>query len=76
MGFYGVYIAILIFYFAFIYLMFPETKRLSAEEASRVFDFDRKGRPRDRTLDVETVAKNDLDNEKLSKITSEAEKKA
>ncbi|KAL9947568.1 hypothetical protein ACHAP6_007711 [Verticillium nonalfalfae] len=52
------------------------TKRLSAEEASRVFDFDRKGRPRDRTLDVETVAKNDLDNEKLSKITSEAEKKA
>lgn len=25
--------------------MFPETKRLSAEDASRVFDSDRKGRP-------------------------------
>lgn len=25
--------------------MFPETKRLSAEDASRVFDYDRKGRP-------------------------------
>ncbi|KAG7133769.1 Lactose permease like protein [Verticillium longisporum] len=74
--YYGVYIAILIFYFAFIYLMLPETKRLSAEEASRVFDFDRKGRPRDRTLDVETVTENDLDNEKLSKTTFEGEKKA
>lgn len=39
------YIAILFFYFCFIYLMFPETKRLSAEDASRVFDNDRKGRP-------------------------------
>lgn len=25
--------------------MFLETKRLSAEDASRVFDYDRKGRP-------------------------------
>lgn len=33
--------------------MFPETKRLSAEDASRVFDFDREGRPLDKTVDVE-----------------------
>ncbi|KAJ4176362.1 hypothetical protein NW755_014451 [Fusarium falciforme] len=52
--YYAVYIGILIFYFCFIFLMFPETKRLSAEDASRVFDFDRKGRPLDKTtVDVE-----------------------
>jgi hypothetical protein len=48
---YAVYIAILGFYFWFIYFMFPETKRLSAEEASRVFDYDRKGFPLDRMTD-------------------------
>lgn len=32
------YVAILAFYLVFIFLVFPETKRLSAEEASRVFD--------------------------------------
>jgi hypothetical protein len=50
---YAVYIGILAFYFFFIYLMFPETKRLSAEDASRVFDFDRKGRPLGTMVDVE-----------------------
>ncbi|GFF57333.1 hexose transporter protein [Aspergillus udagawae] len=49
--YYAVYIAILGFYFWFIYFMFPETKRLSAEEASRVFDYDRKGFPLDRMTD-------------------------
>lgn len=33
--------------------MFPETKRLSAEDASKVFDFDRKGRPLGKIPDVE-----------------------
>ncbi|CAG7560652.1 unnamed protein product [Fusarium equiseti] len=51
--YYAVYIAILIFYFFFIFFMFPETKRLSAEDASKVFDFDRKGRPLTKTVHVE-----------------------
>lgn len=50
---YAVYIAILIFYFCFIFFMFPETKRLSAEEASKVFDFSRKGVSLDKTVNVE-----------------------
>jgi hypothetical protein len=50
---YAVYIGILVFYFFFIYLMFPETKRLSAEDASLVFDLDRKGRPLGKLVDVE-----------------------
>ncbi|KAJ5462934.1 sugar transporter [Penicillium sp. IBT 31633x] len=41
--YYAVYIGILAFYFGLIYFLFPETKRLSAEDASRVFDYDRKG---------------------------------
>jgi hypothetical protein len=48
---YAVYIGILIFYFCFIYFMFPETKRLSAEDASRVFDYNRKGLPFDKSVD-------------------------
>lgn len=40
---YAVYIGILAFYFCLIFFLFPETKRLSAEDASRVFDYDRKG---------------------------------
>ncbi|KAH7168190.1 hexose transporter protein [Fusarium sp. MPI-SDFR-AT-0072] len=51
--YYAVYIGILVFYFIFIFFMFPETKRLSAEEASKVFDFDRKGRPLEKTAQVE-----------------------
>lgn len=50
---YAVYIGILTFYFVFIFFMFPETKRLSAEDASRVFDLDRKGRPLDKSVHVE-----------------------
>ncbi|WWC89933.1 uncharacterized protein L201_004862 [Kwoniella dendrophila CBS 6074] len=53
--YYGVYIGILIFYFVFIFLLFPETKRLSAEEASRVFDYGRKGVPRASESDVENT---------------------
>ncbi|ADV25061.1 hexose transporter [Cryptococcus gattii Ru294] len=51
--YYGVYVAILAFYLVFIFLVFPETKRLSAEEASRVFD---QGRLRmsPKTRDVES----------------------
>ncbi|PLB53257.1 hexose transporter protein [Aspergillus steynii IBT 23096] len=41
--YYGVYIAILVFYIGLIFFMFPETKRLSAEDASRVFDYDKNG---------------------------------
>ncbi|UKZ91441.1 uncharacterized protein TrAFT101_006419 [Trichoderma asperellum] len=51
--YYAVYIAILVFYFCFIFFMFPETKRLSAEDASRVFDFDRKGRLLGKTVEAE-----------------------
>ncbi|KFY50102.1 hypothetical protein V495_00348 [Pseudogymnoascus sp. VKM F-4514 (FW-929)] len=50
--YYAVYIGILIFYFCFIFFIFPETKRLSAEDASRVFDYSRKG------LSLEKPAKN------------------
>ncbi|KAH9864966.1 hypothetical protein IAQ61_008912 [Plenodomus lingam] len=53
--YYAVYIGILIFYFVYIYFMCPETKRLSAEDASRVFDYDRKGNFRG-------VRKEDLEN--------------
>ncbi|KAM0081324.1 hypothetical protein ACKRZS_006509 [Fusarium odoratissimum] len=49
-------LGILIFYFCFIFFMFPETKRLSAEEASEVFDFDRHGRPLGKTVDSEQGA--------------------
>ncbi|EEU33847.1 uncharacterized protein NECHADRAFT_55951 [Fusarium vanettenii 77-13-4] len=55
--YYAVYIGILIFYFVFIFFMFPETKRLSAEDASKVFDFDRKGHPLGKAVDVERDAK-------------------
>ncbi|KAJ5116820.1 hexose transporter protein [Penicillium angulare] len=44
--YYGVYIAILVFYLGLVFFMFPETKRLSAEDASRAFDYDRQGRLR------------------------------
>jgi cbb3-type cytochrome oxidase subunit 3 len=43
---YSVYIAILIFYFVVIFFTFPETKRLSAEEASMVFDLTKGARMR------------------------------
>ncbi|KAF7171991.1 hypothetical protein CNMCM5623_004250 [Aspergillus felis] len=49
--YYAIYIAILGFYFCFIFFMFPETKHLSAEEASRIFDYDRKGFPLERLAD-------------------------
>lgn len=35
---YAVYLGILAFYFVFIYMVFPETKGLTAEAASQVFD--------------------------------------
>ncbi|CAG8898347.1 unnamed protein product [Penicillium egyptiacum] len=41
--YYAVYVGILAFYFGLIFFLFPETKRLSAEDASRMFDYDRKG---------------------------------
>lgn len=47
------YVAILAFYLVFIFLVFPETKRLSAEEASRVFD-QRERRTSSETGDVES----------------------
>lgn len=50
---YGLYIAILVGYGVFVYFMMPETKRLSAEDAARVFDYDRKGVLRDKVDDVE-----------------------
>ncbi|OWZ55894.1 hexose transporter protein [Cryptococcus neoformans 125.91] len=51
--YYAVYVAILAFYLVFIFLVFPETKRLSAEEASRVFD-QRERRTSSETGDVES----------------------
>lgn len=45
--------AILAFYLVFIFLVFPETKRLSAEEASRVFDQGKRGMSPE-TRDVES----------------------
>ncbi|KAH9875143.1 hypothetical protein J1614_004633, partial [Plenodomus biglobosus] len=56
--YYGVYIGILIFYFIYIYFMCPETKRLSAEDASRVFDYDRKG-------NLRGVRQEDLENPEM-----------
>lgn len=43
---YSVYIGILIFYFIAIYFTFPETKKLSAEQASTVFDMTKGARMR------------------------------
>lgn len=43
---YSVYIAILIFYFINIFFTFPETKKLSAEQASVVFDMTKGARMR------------------------------
>jgi hypothetical protein len=43
----------LVFYFCFIFFLFPETKRLSAEDASRAFDYDRNGFPLDKMEDAE-----------------------
>lgn len=37
-GSYAVYIAILLFYLAFAYFMYPETKHHSIEEVSTIFD--------------------------------------
>ncbi|KAB8073073.1 hexose transporter protein [Aspergillus leporis] len=51
--YYAVYIGILVFYFCFIFFLFPETKRLSAEDASRAFDYDRNGFPLDKMEDAE-----------------------
>lgn len=75
------YIGILVFYFCFIYLMFPETKRLSAEDASRVFDLDRKGRPLGNMADVEhaesgSAGQSDNEKEKgASKFAAQVEGK-
>ncbi|KAI5449604.1 hypothetical protein NCC49_004534 [Naganishia albida] len=44
--YYSVYIAILIFYFINIFFTFPETKKLSAEQASIVFDMTKGARMR------------------------------
>ncbi|KAL2129614.1 hypothetical protein VTI74DRAFT_7529 [Chaetomium olivicolor] len=73
--YYAVYIGILIFYFCFIFFMFPETKRLSAEDASRVFDLDKKGRPRGKTVDVEHNASQPENEKEASKSAREVEGK-
>lgn len=61
---YEVYIAILLFYFCFIFFMFPETKRLSAEDAARVFDYNRKGAVLDKAGDDVEQGPVSPDNEK------------
>lgn len=66
---YAVYIGILIFYFCFIFFIFPETKRLSAEDASRVFDYNRKGLPLEKSAkDVENGVASQ-DDEKLGSVS-------
>lgn len=61
--------------------MFPETKRLSAEDASRVFDLDRKGRPLGNMADVEhaesgSAGQSDNEKEKgASKFAAQVEGK-
>lgn len=69
---YSVYIVILILYFALIYLMFPETKRLSAEDASMAFDGDMKVLPlQEISRDVES-SDNTISREKqAAKIVAE-----
>ncbi|KAH2485573.1 hypothetical protein KXV28_001257 [Aspergillus fumigatus] len=62
--YYAVYIAILLFYFCFIFFMFPETKRLSAEDAARVFDYNRKGAVLDKAGDDVEQGPVSPDNEK------------
>lgn len=52
--YYGVFLAILTFYGVVIYFVFPETKRMSAEEASAVFD--QPHRFRRHAVDVEAPA--------------------
>lgn len=69
---YAVYIAILVFYFCFIFFMFPETKRLSAEDAARVFDYNRKGAALDKTDDdVEHSAVSPANEKQESEFVSE-----
>jgi hypothetical protein len=71
-----VYIAILIFYFVFIYLVFPETKRLSAEDASRAFDYDKNGVFRGaRNGDVEHESVADKKDEQMESIAVEEGKR-
>ena len=42
--YYAVYIVILSFYAALIFTVFPETKKLTAEQAAQVFDQGRHGK--------------------------------
>jgi len=56
---YAVYLGIIACYFVLIYTVFPETKRLTAEEASTVFD---KGRHRRaQVAEIEPSASLDVD---------------
>ncbi|GFZ51206.1 LOW QUALITY PROTEIN: hypothetical protein JCM24511_08964 [Saitozyma sp. JCM 24511] len=53
--YYGVYIALDFGWLAFIYFLFPETKNLTIEEVSLVFDYDRKGAREKAALEAEQV---------------------
>lgn len=55
--------------------MFPETKRLSAEDASKVFDFDRKGRPLTKTVHVEEGGVSSRNEKEISESAMERENK-
>jgi len=56
---YAVYLGIIAGYFVFIYTVFPETKRLTAEEAATVFDKSRHGRAQ--VAEVEPSASLEVD---------------
>ncbi|KAG4430182.1 hypothetical protein IFR05_014341 [Cadophora sp. M221] len=68
--YYAVYLGILIFYFVFIFFVFPETKRLSGEDASRVFDYDRKGRPLQEPSEDVEHAEVSLEHEKQGSVSA------
>jgi hypothetical protein len=64
-------LGILAFYFSLIYLVFPETKRLSAEEASTVFDMPRSRRT-DET-DLAVVEAGSVEDQGKDKMIAEEE---
>jgi hypothetical protein len=68
---YSVYLGVLALYFALISLVFPATKRLSAEEASTVFDMARSKR-NDET-DLAVVEAGSVEDEGKNKIIAEEE---
>jgi hypothetical protein len=56
---YAVYIALDVFWFALIYFYFPETKGLSIEEVSMVFDYGRTGGRKQVAHDLELAIQNE-----------------